>query len=305
MRRRSILWLLAGVFPLCATIAAQPAAAATNAARVFIGGVAIEPLTSRAEKATAFHLPYDLQAIERHLLLRPAAPQLDPVTTAAITPGVFRSFSIPMKNFPVAGRWKPIYAAIAGCIGNACGGKSAAFNRIVGTARQERFVQKLDLVNRRINRLIAYKRDTVVYGKLDHWAKPAEILKRGAGDCEDFAILKMAALAEAGVPVKSMSLVVLQDREKNVFHAVLSVATGSGNFILDNVRDTVIKDTALPSYVPLYSFSTDRAWIHGTKAGGTQVADGGFQSVAPGEGPQEVAPKQVRRAGWMPRPAQK
>ena len=44
-------------------------------------------------------------------------------------------------------------------------------------------------------------------------------------------------------------------------------------------------DSDLPDYVPLYSFSTDRAWIHGSKAG-SQIADiaGGFATVAPGEG---------------------
>ena len=157
---------------------------------------------------------------------------------------------------------------------------------MVKTAREKGFLEKLDGINRGVNGLIAYKRDKAVYGSLDHWAKPAEILKRGAGDCEDFAILKMAALLDAGIPAQSMSLVVLQDSQKGVFHAVLSVSTGSGTFILDNVRNNVVKDTSLPSYVPLYSFSTDRAWIHGSKAGSAQVAEtkGGFASIAPGEG---------------------
>ena len=58
----------------------------------------------------------------------------------------------------------------------------------------------------------------MVYGKLDYWAKPSEILERRAGDCEDFAILKMAALLRAGIPAQSMSLVVLQDRKRGFFH---------------------------------------------------------------------------------------
>ena len=60
---------------------------------------------------------------------------------------------------------------------------------------------------------------------LDYWAKPSEILAHRAGDCEDFAILKMAALLRAGIPAQSMSLVVLQDRRRKFFHAVLSVST--------------------------------------------------------------------------------
>ena len=120
-------------------------------------------------------------------------------------------------------------------------------------ARGKRFSDKLSFVNSSINRAIAYKKDSVVYGKFDYWAKPSEILERRAGDCEDFAILKMTALLRAGIPAQSMSLVVLQDRRRGFFHAVLSVSTGSGTFILDNLSNLVLRDSDLPDYVPLYS----------------------------------------------------
>jgi predicted transglutaminase-like cysteine proteinase len=269
-------------------------------APAFLGGLPVgEPRTTSAASVVAYHL-FDAEALGRFLLAAPDGPGIDPMQTAAIIPGVFRSVAIPMRNFPVSARWAPIYRAISGCAGNACGQSGKGFGKIVGAARQDGFLAKLDRINRGVNGLIAYKRDKAIYGSLDHWAKPAEILKRGAGDCEDFAILKMAALVDAGIPAQSMSLVVLQDSEKGVFHAVLSVATGSGTFILDNVRNSVVKDTSLPSYVPLYSFSTDRAWIHGSKTGGAKVAQGGFTSIAPGEGPQDTAPVRPKRAGWMP-----
>ena len=285
-----------------ATSATAPMQLASPDVPIFLGGLRIaEPGTALATPVAVYRA-YDGEAIGRHL--QPAAddPGIDPVQTAAIIPGVFRSVAIPMKNFPVSARWAPIYRAISSCAGNACGQKSRGFTSMVGAARQQGFLAKLDRVNRGVNGLIAYKRDKAVYGSLDHWAKPAEILKRGAGDCEDFAILKMAALVDAGIPAQSMSLVVLQDNQKGVFHAVLSVATGSGTFILDNVRNNVVKDTSLPSYVPLYSFSTDRAWIHGSKTGGAQVAEtkGSFASIAPGEGPQATASVRPKRPGWMP-----
>ncbi|TIN14030.1 MAG: transglutaminase [Mesorhizobium sp.] len=212
--------------------------------------------------------------------------QVDPIQTGAIIPGVFGSVALSMRNFPVAARWAPVYKAIIDCTaGSACDRENAAFGEIVGIAANKAFRDKLDFVNSSINRLIAYRKDSVVYGKLDYWAKPSEILEHRAGDCEDFAILKMAALLRAGIPAQSMSLVVLQDRRRKFFHAVLSVSTGSGTFILDSLSNVVAMDRDLPDYVPLYSFSTDRAWIHGTKAG-AQIADiaGGFATVAPGEG---------------------
>ena len=214
---------------------------------------------------------------------------IDPIQTAAIIPGVFGSVALSMRNFPVSARWAPVYKAIVECTAaSACERNNGTFAGIVEAARDKRFIDKLSFVNSSINRAIAYKKDSVVYGKLDYWAKPSEILERRAGDCEDFAILKMAALLHAGIPAQSMSLVVLQDRKRGFFHAVLSVSTGSGVFILDSLSNVVSRDSDLPSYVPLYSFSTDRAWIHGAKTGSAQIADikGGLSTVAPGEGLQ-------------------
>ncbi|ESW89064.1 transglutaminase [Mesorhizobium sp. LSJC285A00] len=221
--------------------------------------------------------------------IAPPAAGIDPIQTAAIIPGVFGSVALSMRNFPVSARWAPVYKAIVDCTASsACERKNSAFAEIVKAAGNKRFFDKLSFVNSSINRAIAYKKDSAVYGRLDYWAKPAEILERRAGDCEDFAILKMAALLHAGIPAQSMSLVVLQDRKRGFFHAVLSVSTGSGVFILDSLSNVVSRDTDLPTYVPLYSFSTDRAWIHGAKTGSAQTADikGGLSTVAPGEGVQ-------------------
>ncbi|CDX33223.1 conserved exported hypothetical protein [Mesorhizobium sp. ORS 3359] len=225
-------------------------------------------------------------------------PGIDPIHTAAIIPGVFGSVALSMRNFPVAARWAPVYKAIVDCTaGSPCDHESPAFSEIIDIAAGKGFRDKLSFVNSSINRLIAYRKDSVVYGKLDYWAKPSEILEHRAGDCEDFAILKMAALLRAGIPAQSMSLVVLQDRRRKFFHAVLSVSTASGAFILDSLGNAVLRDSDLPDYVPLYSFSTDRAWIHGSKSG-AQIADiaGGFATVAPGEGsPESSAASDLRQ----------
>jgi len=98
--------------------------------------------------------------------------------------------------------------------------------------------------------------------------------------------LKMTALLRAGVPANSMSLVVLRDSGRGVYHAVLAVATGSGNLILDNTRAEVAMDTDLPDYQPLFSLGAERSWIHGTRtAGGPALAqDENLSAIAPGEG---------------------
>ncbi|RTM04486.1 MAG: transglutaminase [Hyphomicrobiales bacterium] len=215
--------------------------------------------------------------------------QIDPMQTAAVIPGVFGSVALSMRNFPASTRWAPVYQAIVGCsTEGACERKSAAFAAMIEVVRDKGFYDKLSFVNSTVNRLIAYKKDSLVYGEFDYWAKPLEILDRRAGDCEDFAILKMTALQRAGIPAQSMSLVILQDRKRNFFHAVLSVSTSGGTFILDNLSNIVLRDSDLPDYQPLYSVSTNRAWIYGSRSAVARVADvkGNFASVAPGEGLQ-------------------
>jgi predicted transglutaminase-like cysteine proteinase len=210
---------------------------------------------------------------------------VDPIHTAAIVPGVFGSYAIPMRNFPVSRKWVKVYQAIDQCAAKAkCGG--SALTRLVAKAEGRSFLDKIGMVNAEVNRLVRYRRDSLVYGKFDYWASPSEILAKGAGDCEDFAILKMAALRKLDIPASSMSLVVLQIRGKGVFHAVLALTTSRGTYILDNVADAVGHDTALSDYDPLFSLSVDRAWIHGRKAGAPRVADTivSFNSIAPGEG---------------------
>ncbi|WP_378945402.1 transglutaminase-like cysteine peptidase [Mesorhizobium sp. ANAO-SY3R2] len=261
-------------------------------AEPFLGGLKLADFQEYAPAATVFQFNGNLDGYGLALRIasedKSEAPGIDPIKTAAIIPGVFGSVAIPMRNFPVAGRWAAVYGELGACSGAAdCGKNGSALAELTGSARDKKFLDKLDAVNRTVNRLITYRKDEAVYGNLDYWAKPAEILTRGVGDCEDFAILKMAALIEVGIPAQSMSLVVLQDRSRNVFHAVLSVATQSGTFILDNLSNTVARDGAYRSYVPLYSFSTDRAWIHGARSGSPQIAtaNGNFAAIAPGEGP--------------------
>lgn len=262
----------------------------THAAPLLGGLLLVEPAAPTAAKPFQFGRDFDGYGLA--LRSTPdndaAAAGIDQMKTAAIIPGVFGSVAIPMRNFPVAGRWAKVYRQISDCADQAaCGKNGAILSALAVRSRDGKFLDKLVAVNRAVNTMIAYRKDEAVYGNLDYWAKPAEILSRGAGDCEDFAILKMAALIEAGVPAQSMSLVVLQDSSRGVFHAVLSIATQSGTFILDNLSNDVLRDGALKSYVPLYSFSTDRAWIHGAKPGSEQIAaaTGSFAAIAPGEGP--------------------
>lgn len=221
------------------------------------------------------------------------ARALDSVITASVPSAVFGSVALPFRNLPAAKRWSYIYSQvglppIAGCEGDsACLERGGRLQGVIEEARQARFLEKLRMVTAAVNDMIAYAADSELYGTLDYWATPSETLLAGRGDCEDYAILKMAALKAAGIPSGSMSLVVLRDRERDFYHAVLAVTTDQGYLILDNLRDAVVVDRRLPSYQPLFSVSQDRSWIHGVRrAPGDAIAArrSPLGAVAPGEG---------------------
>lgn len=90
----------------------------------------------------------------------------------------------------------------------------------------------LERVNDSVNRAILPQDDIKTYGASDYWAEPLESGVR-FGDCEDFVLEKRHALAAAGVPLKAMSIAVVQT-DKGETHAVLVVATSHGDYVLDN-----------------------------------------------------------------------
>jgi predicted transglutaminase-like cysteine proteinase len=105
--------------------------------------------------------------------------------------------------------------------------------------------------------------DTDIYRVQDYWARPSETLARQQGDCEDFAILKMAALRSLGFAADDLALVVLRDDKRKVFHAVLSVSVSSNRFILDSLREEVLTDSRMPGYKPLLSIVDGKGYLHG------------------------------------------
>ena len=94
-------------------------------------------------------------------------------------------------------------------------------------------------VNYQVNSSIQPMTDMDVYGVEEKWAYPKTV-----GDCEDFALLKQKLLQDAGFsPSDLLITVVLQPNGEG--HAVLTVRTDRGDFILDNMRNKVMlwKDT--------------------------------------------------------------
>lgn len=76
--------------------------------------------------------------------------------------------------------------------------------------------------------------DMEIYGVEEQWTYP-EV----AADCEDYVLVKRKRLIEAGISASNLLItVVLQPNGEG--HAVLTVRTDRGDFVLDNMRNKVL-----------------------------------------------------------------
>jgi predicted transglutaminase-like cysteine proteinase len=93
----------------------------------------------------------------------------------------------------------------------------------------------LQQVNSHVNSTIREVPDLEQYGRDDVWALPTS----GKGDCEDFALLKRKLLIERGFPASALAIDVglTDDGEP---HAVLTVSTTKGDYVLDNLHSAVL-----------------------------------------------------------------
>ncbi|MBB5575334.1 MULTISPECIES: transglutaminase-like cysteine peptidase [Rhizobium] len=88
-------------------------------------------------------------------------------------------------------------------------------------------------INLRVNKTITPATDMEVYGQEEYWEYP-----KTAGDCEDFALLKRRLLMQKGISAANLLMTVVR-KPDGEGHAVLTLRTDQGDFILDNLDDEV------------------------------------------------------------------
>nr|WP_245256476.1 transglutaminase-like cysteine peptidase [Bartonella tamiae] len=111
-------------------------------------------------------------------------------------------------------------------------------------------------VNNDINKRIRPVTDIELYGQEEYWAYPVD-----AGDCEDYALEKQRILHQKGFPLASLLITVLK-KPNGEGHAVLTVRTDRGDFILDNLRDEIYnwKDTEY-TYLKRQAILSPGYWV--------------------------------------------
>lgn len=136
----------------------------------------------------------------------------------------------------------------------------AEWRRFIDKTRGLPVGEQLKAVNRYANSK-DYVLDLQNYGVEDYWAVPREFLANG-GDCEDYAITKFFSLRWLGLPTEDLRLVIVQDTNLRVPHAVLAVSRGAEVFILDNQVQAVLSHRDVVHYAPVFSINEAHWWIH-------------------------------------------
>lgn len=196
-------------------------------------------------------LPRDAAVLRTPWAAQPIT--LQRAAVAADRPDVFGSVALPVEATPLDRRWQAV----------ADRGAEAAPAQWAASLRDRSEADRLDLVNRFVNDRIAFVDDARQFGRADVWQTASETLRRGRGDCEDYAIAKLQLLRAAGFRDRDLYLVILKDLVRRSDHAVLAVHSAGRLWVLDNGSARVTDSADLVDYRPIFSYSAGRRWTHG------------------------------------------
>ena len=115
----------------------------------------------------------------------------------------------------------------------------------------------LERVNLFVNTHVKPMTDMEHWGVVERWNYPDD----GYGDCEDYVLQKRRLLMAAGWPREALLITVVRDKRGDG-HAILTVKTDKGEFILDNQNDQILlwSDTGY-RFVKRQSQSDQNIWV--------------------------------------------
>ena len=94
----------------------------------------------------------------------------------------------------------------------------------------------LNKINKSVNNSIEPVTNLEHWGTmLDHWDYPID----GKGDCKIYALFKRKLLIDLGFPRQALLMTIVRDLAGEG-HAILTVKTDRGEFVLDNLRDEIV-----------------------------------------------------------------
>lgn len=111
-------------------------------------------------------------------------------------------------------------------------------------------------INNTVNVMVAPKTDMEIWGREEVWSYPNKV-----GDCEDYVLEKRRELMKLGVPAGNLLITVVRQPNGDG-HAVLTVNTTRGDYILDNLEPRVLAWTDTDyTYLKRQSAKNSGAWV--------------------------------------------
>jgi predicted transglutaminase-like cysteine proteinase len=112
-------------------------------------------------------------------------------------------------------------------------------------------------VNKWVNKTIKPLTDLEHWGVVERWSYPDD----GYGDCEDYVLLKRRIFIQSGWPRESLLVTVVRDKNEEG-HAVLTVITDKGDYVLDNQNEDILiwSETGY-RFVKRQSQSDPKVWV--------------------------------------------
>lgn len=132
-------------------------------------------------------------------------------------------------------------------------------------------MRKLLNVTARVNASVKPMSDMDIYGTDEVWAYP----DKGVGDCEDYVLEKRRQLSRMGVSLADLLITVVR-KPDGEGHAVLTVRTDGGDYVLDNLTDKVKPwDQTGYRFLKRQAIDNTGRWV--SIRGGQQVLVGSVQ----------------------------
>jgi predicted transglutaminase-like cysteine proteinase len=180
-------------------------------------------------------------------------------------PDVFGSVALAVGKTPLDQRWNGVRDA-------QMNGKAGPWSKLLRSQRGQSRAVQIETVNAWVNARISFVDDIKSVGISDQWASASQTLRKGRGDCEDYAIAKMQLLRSLGVDASDLYLVIARDLVRQADHAMLVVRMDEQLLLLDNGTDHITDARTAQDYRPIMSYSGNKSWLHGYQVEPSQSA---------------------------------
>ena len=133
--------------------------------------------------------------------------------------------------------------------------------RMIAPAMAMPLSRQIQFVQSAVHRTIKWRSDMTLWGRHDYWASAEQTLRRGFGDMEDRAIVKMHALRALGAATSDLYLTLGRDTVAGP-QTVLIVRDGNRYFVLDDTGGPPYSPNNRPEFSPVLTFGYGAIWAH-------------------------------------------